>query len=71
MADHSIHQGHTIGWDNTTILDREPKWFERGVKEAYYIRSNAHTLNRDSGRHQLSPAYNILFQSRVSKESRD
>ena len=29
------------------ILDREPRWFERGVKEAIYMRINQITPNND------------------------
>ncbi|KAH3715705.1 hypothetical protein DPMN_058417 [Dreissena polymorpha] len=34
--------------ENVRILDREPSWFERGVKLAIYIRAN-----KDGGRYQL------------------
>ncbi|CAH1242806.1 Hypp6981 [Branchiostoma lanceolatum] len=47
-----------------TILDRESRWFERGVKEAVHIRSRSPSLNRDQGRHRLPPIYNSLVQSR-------
>ncbi|KAH3880055.1 hypothetical protein DPMN_003967 [Dreissena polymorpha] len=30
---------HAITMENVRILDREPSWFERGVKEAIYIRA--------------------------------
>ncbi|XP_066265892.1 uncharacterized protein [Branchiostoma lanceolatum] len=47
-----------------TILDRESRWFERGVKEVVHIRSRSPSLNRDQGRHRLPPIYNSLVQSR-------
>ncbi|KAH3826961.1 hypothetical protein DPMN_128889 [Dreissena polymorpha] len=39
--------------ENVRILDREPSWFERGVKEAIYIRALRPVLNKDGGRYQL------------------
>ena len=34
-------------------LTVEPEWFERGVKEAIYIRLKGPALNRDGGRYNL------------------
>ncbi|KAI8519750.1 hypothetical protein Bbelb_030070 [Branchiostoma belcheri] len=48
------------------ILDSEPDFFARGVKEAVYIRANRPTLNRDGGRHRLYDTYDPLLLSRVS-----
>lgn len=36
---HTDSPNHTISLDNTKVLSVEPKWFERGVKEAIYIRT--------------------------------
>ena len=38
---------HSIDLDKTRILAVEPRWFERGAKEAIHIRLNNPTLNRD------------------------
>ena len=35
--------------ENTEILMTESRWFERGVKEAIYIRALNSSLNRDGG----------------------
>ncbi|KAH3871425.1 hypothetical protein DPMN_034625 [Dreissena polymorpha] len=40
--------------EDVRILDREPSWFERGIKEAIYIRALRPALNKDGGRYQLS-----------------
>ena len=48
-----IHQdcpGHAVLMDSVKILDRDPSWFQRGVKEAIYIRAHKPDLNRDGGR---------------------
>jgi hypothetical protein len=44
---------HQMSLDDITILDREQRWFERGIKEAAYIRLLHPDLNRDGGRFQL------------------
>ena len=48
-----IHQecpGHGVSMDSVKILDHNPSWFQRGVKEAIYIRAHKPELNRDGGR---------------------
>ena len=42
---------HSISLDNVRILEVEPKWFERGVRE---IQINNLTLNKDAGRYNLT-----------------
>ena len=47
-----IHQdrpGHAVLLESINILDRDPSWFERGVKEVVYIRAHRPGLNRDGG----------------------
>ncbi|KAI8519535.1 hypothetical protein Bbelb_027920, partial [Branchiostoma belcheri] len=47
---HTKHnQGHSFKLEATDILDREPLWYERGVKEAIYERIYNPTLNRKGG----------------------
>ena len=36
---HQENPGHGVRLDKTKILAVEPKWFERGVKEAIYIKA--------------------------------
>ncbi|CAH1253340.1 B4GALNT2 [Branchiostoma lanceolatum] len=43
------NQGHSFNLESTDILDREPRWFERGVREAIYERIYNPTLNRKGG----------------------
>ena len=47
------------------ILDREPRWFERGVKEAICIKVNNPTLNKDGGWYKLSGIYESILRSSV------
>lgn len=44
------------------ILDRDPSWFKRVIKEAIYIRAHRPTSNKDGSRYNLShlgPIVNI------------
>jgi len=59
----NIHNGHSFSLDTTDILDREPRWFERGVKEAIYERIYRPSLNRKGGlRTDLSSAWNDVLK---------
>ena len=61
--------GHTVSLDSTKLLDREPKWFERGVKEAIYIRAHSPTLNRDGGRHQLPNIWDSVIRDHIGSSA--
>lgn len=63
VCHHLKYNKHTLDKDNIKILDRESRWFERGVKEAIHIRSRSPSLNRDQGRHKLPPVYDTLVKS--------
>ena len=54
---------HNFDAKETKILDSDPKWFQRGVKEAIYIASVKPDLNQDSGRHHLPKTYKNLIGS--------
>ncbi|KAI8516314.1 hypothetical protein Bbelb_048950 [Branchiostoma belcheri] len=43
------NQGHSVKLEATDILYREPRWYERGVKEDIYERIYSLTLNRKGG----------------------
>ncbi|KAM4585669.1 uncharacterized protein V3H82_004644 [Fundulus diaphanus] len=66
--DSAVHQhlkdkGHSFEDQNVHILDKEDRWFERGVKEAIYVKREKPTLNRGGGlRFQLSKTYNTIIQ---------
>ena len=44
---HIESPGHHVDLDQVKILDREPRFFERGGKEAIFIRINKPSLNKD------------------------
>ena len=50
------------------VLTTEPRWFERGVKEAIYIRALNPSLNRDGGRYNLPPVWDNIIKKRVKAD---
>ena len=65
---HKDQPEHTVELDNTEILTTVPRWFERGVKEAIYIRALNPSLNRDGGRYNLLPVWDNMMKKRVKAE---
>ena len=63
---HTDNPNHNITLENTKILSVEHKWFERGVKEAIYIRAMNPSLNRDGGRYNLPPVWNNIIKERAT-----
>ena len=62
---HVDHPDHSVSLDEAKILDVEPRWRERGIKEAIYIRKLQPSLNRDGGRFKLSGVWtNLLWRGR-------
>ena len=64
---HATTDGPSIDLENTNILAVEPRWFERGVKEAIHIRAASPTLNKDGGRYQLPTIWNNIIKERVKR----
>ena len=63
---HTDSPSHTIMLENTKILSMEHNLFERGVKEAIYIRALKPSLNRDGGWHNLPPVWNNIIKERLT-----
>ena len=52
---HLNSASHSFDNKDVIILDRESRWFERGVKEALYVKREQPSLNKGGGlRHNLS-----------------
>ena len=58
--EHLTASSHSINLCNTTVLDTEPNFTRRKVKESIEIRTRRPSLNRDLG-YELPPVYNSLF----------
>ena len=63
VGHHLGYNQHRLDSDNIKILDRESRWFERGVRESIQIRVRSPSLNRDRGRHHLPSVYDSIVQS--------
>ncbi|KAI8484597.1 hypothetical protein Bbelb_377040 [Branchiostoma belcheri] len=56
------NQGHSFKLESTDVLDRETRWWERGVKQAIYERMYNPTLNREGGlRVDLSGTWDLAL----------
>ena len=69
---HLSQSKHNFQDEDVLILDKESRWFERGVREAIYVNSENPSLNRGGGlRHNLSLVYNPIIRKlprRISKK---
>ena len=54
---------HLMDMTNAKILEVEPWWFERGVKEAIKIWVTEPTINRDGGSSNLPAEWNNMLKS--------
>ena len=66
---HVDHPQHSMELENTEVFTTEPRWFERGAKEAISIRALNPNLNRDGGRYNLPPVWDII-NKKVKKADR-
>ena len=58
IYDHSKRSGHLTDMKDIVIIDRDERWFERGVREAIWERVEKPSLNKHGGlRFQLSHAW--------------
>ena len=49
VSEHAHETGHYPIWNEVKIIDRDPYWFTRRVKEAIHIRLHTNNINMDSG----------------------
>ena len=52
---------HQVDFEQTQILDRDSRWYQRGIREAIYIRAQKPTLNRNAGRYSLPVVWNPII----------
>ena len=62
---HRDQPGHQVNMADTKILGTEPRYFERGVKEAIHINTSKPSLNSMSGRFALPGVWTNLLKKRV------
>jgi len=50
VSEHTNETGHLPIWKEVNkLIDRDPHWYTRRVKEAIHIRLHPNKINRDSG----------------------
>ena len=54
IMDYQNTTGHEVSLDNFSIVGREDNSIARNIKEAIFIRVNDPSLNRNTGKFQLS-----------------
>jgi len=66
LAEHANSTGHDIAWENSSLVEQEPRWLHRKWKEACYICCNENSIlsNRDNGRN-IPNCYLPLMKSKV------
>ncbi len=61
ITDHVASTSHTIDWEESKILAREPHRTRRWIRESIHIvKEDGHTMNRDMGNYQLPRIYHSL-----------
>ncbi len=53
---------HQVDIKRVKILAVEPRWFEWGVREAIYIRTERQSLNKDGGQYNLPTVWNNVLK---------
>ena len=67
---HLHASGHRFDTEDVCILDRESRWYDRGVKEAVWIRAEDPSLNRSGGtRVNLSHGWDRVIRDIPSRMS--
>lgn len=63
ITDHVASTNHTIDWEESKILAREPHRTRRWIRESIHIvKEDGHTMNRDMGNYQLPRIYHSLIR---------
>ena len=47
--EHANNTRHNLLWNEIKLIDRDPHWYTRRVKEAIHIRLHSNNINRDGG----------------------
>ena len=64
---HIESPGHHIDLNEVKILDREPRWFERGVKEAIFHNGEQSYSQQGRGPVQTSKSLQVYSQVKCTK----
>ena len=70
IMQHAADSGHTFRDTDLTILDRDPNWRSRGIRESIFIRALSPSLNRRSDRNDrytLPPTYDSILKGHIQR----
>ena len=68
IMQHAADTGHSFRENDVKILDSDPNWKPRGIRESIYIRALNPSLNRRSDRNDrytLPPTYDSIIKSAI------
>jgi len=65
ISEHIINYNHTFDWENTKILDCEPKFYKRIVSEMIHIKEQKVSLNLNSDTELLDKTYFDILEELV------
>jgi len=57
ISEHIVNHNHSFDWDNTVILDREPRFYKRIISEMIHIKEQNFSLNLNSDTELLDESY--------------
>jgi len=57
ISEHILNHNHNFDWDNTVILDREPRFYKRIISEMIHIKEQNFSLNLNSDTELLDESY--------------
>jgi len=59
VAEHASNEMHDIDWEKTEVVDCHLHYCQRSALEAWHIRTESHTMNKDGS--PLPTVYNQLI----------
>ena len=71
VYEHLKTTNHSFNDEQVKILGKEKRWFERGVKEAIFVKKYGPSLNRGGGlRYVLPQVYNNIVKTDIHKQKK-
>ena len=71
LSNHAVNEGHVFDFGSTSILDRDPNYYNRLFLEMYNINFHVDTVNFRTDIDGLSKMYTYLINIDKKREGRD
>jgi hypothetical protein len=68
ISEHITRYNHSIDWNNTLILDTEPKYYKRLIFEMIHMKEQNNGLNLQKGTKLLNESYFDLLDRLVGRD---